>query len=273
MKRYDTFQDCPTPWLAQVPSHWRKLRYKDVMRPKDIKVGDNPVTLLSLTKKGVIVRDISEGKGKFPSDFSSYKIVEPNDLIMCLFDVDETPRTIGIAHDSGMITGAYDIFNVANVSRDFLLYHFLHIDDKKAFKPLYKGLRKVVPLPSLLSSYVYLPPILEQEAIVAFLDSKISKIDAYIGEREKEIIALGEFKQAEIASVVTRGLNPDVPMRDSGIPWLGKIPAHWHLKQLRAYLKLISDKGHGDKQLLSVTREQGVIILSLIHISEPTRRS
>lgn len=167
MKRYKNYQVCTTPWLAQVPSHWRKLRYKDLMRPKDNKIGDNPVTLLSLTKKGVIVRDLSEGKGKFPSDFSTYKIVEPHDLIMCLFDVDETPRTVGISYNNGMIIGAYDIFKVVNVNRNFLLYHFLHIDDKKAFKPLYKGLRKVVPLQALLSSYIYLPPLDEQEAIVA----------------------------------------------------------------------------------------------------------
>lgn len=260
MKRYDTFQDCPTPWLAQVPSHWRKLRYKDVMRPKDIKVGDNPVTLLSLTKKGVIVRDISEGKGKFPSDFSSYKIVEPNDLIMCLFDVDETPRTVGIAHASGMITGAYDIFNVAHVSRDFLLYHFLHIDDKKAFKPLYKGLRKVVPLPSLLSSYVYLPPTLEQEAIVAFLDSKTSKIDSYVAERERELHSLEELKQAEIASVVTRGLNPNVPMRDSGIPWLGQIPAHWKIDRAKNIFYRVSRPVKEDDEVITCFRDGQVTL-------------
>jgi type I restriction enzyme S subunit len=81
-----------------------------------------------------------------------------------------------------------------------------------------------------------------------------------MSQRERELAAFEELRQAEIAHAVTNGLNPDVPMRDSGIPWLGKIPAHWKLKQLRAYLKLVSIKGHGDKQLLSVTREQGVIV-------------
>ena len=189
MKRYENYQHCSTPWIKEVPSHWSKLRYKDIMRPKDVKVGDDLPTLLSLTKGGVIIRDISDGKGKFPSDFSTYKVVVPNDFIMCLFDVDETPRTVGIAHNDGMITGAYDIFNIVNANRDFLLYHFLYLDDKKALKPLYKGLRKVVPLPSLLSSYVYLPPINEQEAIVEYLNSKTSKIDSYVAERERVTVA------------------------------------------------------------------------------------
>lgn len=255
MKQYEQYQNCDTPWIKEVPSHWSKLRYKDIMRPKDVKVGDNLPTLLSLTKGGVIIRDISEGKGKFPSDFSSYKVVTPNDFIMCLFDVDETPRTVGIAHNDGMITGAYDIFNIVNANREFLLYHFLYLDDKKALKPLYKGLRKVVPLPSLLSSYVYLPPIDEQDAIVEYLDSKTSKIDSYVAERERELQSLEELKHSEIAHIVTHGLNPDVPMRDSGIPWLGQIPAHWKTEKINAHFKerrvKVSDK---DYPALSVAK-------------------
>lgn len=79
-------------------------------------------------------------------------------------------------------------------------------------------------------------------------------------ERERELQTLIELKQAKIASAVTRGLNPDVPMKDSGIPWIGMIPAHWEVTQLRKYLRLVSEKNHPDETLLSVTREQGVII-------------
>ena len=79
-------------------------------------------------------------------------------------------------------------------------------------------------------------------------------------ERERELQALNELKQAEIASVVTRGLNPNVPMKDSGIPWIGMIPEHWNVKSLRAYLRLVSEKNHPKATLLSVTREQGVIV-------------
>lgn len=79
-------------------------------------------------------------------------------------------------------------------------------------------------------------------------------------QRERELRLLNELKDAEIANVVTQGLNPDVKMKDSGIPWIGMIPEHWEIKQLRAFLKLFSNKGHGDAQLLSVTREQGVIL-------------
>ena len=79
-------------------------------------------------------------------------------------------------------------------------------------------------------------------------------------ERERELQTLIELKQGKIASSVTRGLNPDVPMKDSGIPWIGMIPAHWENAQLRKYLRLVSEKNHPEETLLSVTREQGVII-------------
>lgn len=80
-------------------------------------------------------------------------------------------------------------------------------------------------------------------------------------EREREL--LESLKQSEVANVVTKGLNPNVPMKDSGIPWIGMIPEHWEVKKLRHFLKFVSVKGHGDKMLLSVTREQGVILRNI----------
>ena len=148
-------KDSGVKWIGMIPEHWKRLRYKDVLRIRDEKVGKRKdLTLLSLSKKGVIIRDLIDGKGKFPKDFESYKIVNPNNLILCLFDVDETPRTVGIAKNTGMITGAYDIFDVINENIKFIYYHYQSIDDVKGFKPLYKGLRKVIPLPSLMGSYI-----------------------------------------------------------------------------------------------------------------------
>ena len=104
-----------------------------------------------------------------------------------------------------------------------------------------------------------LPPLAEQEKIVSYLENKTSKIDDYVADKEKEIELLQELKQKTIADAVTKGLNPDAKMKDSGISWIGEIPEHWEVKQLRSFLTLFTEKGHGDAQLLSVTREQGVI--------------
>ncbi len=192
------------PWIGMVPEHWTRARYKDIFNIEDEKVGKrNDLTLLSLTKKGVIVRDLSEGKGKFPKDYESYKVVNPNNIILCLFDVDETPRTVGVSHNKGMITGAYDIFEIKNAKLEFIYYLYLSIDDKKGFKSLYKGLRKVIPLPSLLSAYINLPPISEQNEILAYIDRKVAQIDKMKAAELAQIEKLKEYKQRLISDVVT----------------------------------------------------------------------
>lgn len=218
----------------QRPVHWTLARLRNLLKECNNQVGSRKgLPLLSLTKKGVILRDIDSGKGKFPKDFESYKIVEPGHLIFCLFDIDETPRTVGLSNLNGMITGAYDVFNISEmVNKHFIYYYFLAIDDQKALRPYYSGLRKVVQLPKFLGIQIPIPPLDEQKKIVEYLSTKTSQIDVQQRERERELSLLDELKQAEIANVVTRGLNPDVPMKDSGIPWIGQIPAHWETKRL-----------------------------------------
>jgi probable type I restriction-modification system len=197
------------PWIGNIPEHWERQRCKDILTESKEQVGDkcDSYTLLSLTINGVVIRNVSEGKGKYPKDFETYKVVNPGNLIFCLFDVDETPRTVGYAHHQGMITGAYNVFFVEGVSVDYLCYYFISLDDRKALKPLYKGLRKVVPLPTFMSMPIYLPPPSEQEAIVAYINRKTEAIDSLIAMTEQEIARIRELKQTLIADIVTGRIN------------------------------------------------------------------
>lgn len=172
----------------QRPSHWPLVRLRNLLKECNQQVGTRKdIPLLSLTKKGVILRDMDSGKGKFPKDFDSYKIVEPNNLIFCLFDIDETPRTVGLSNLNGMITGAYDVFNISKIiDKQFIYYYFLAVDDQKALRPLYSGLRKVVQMPKFLGIQIPIPPLDEQKKIVEFLSTKTSLIDAQQRERERE---------------------------------------------------------------------------------------
>ena len=262
MTVYPTYKDSGIEWLGQIPTHWDLLRNKIFITEHDNVVGQDAYkyTLLSLTKQGVIQRDIESGKGKFPKEFDNYKIVESGNIIFCLFDVDETPRTVGLSSIDGMITGAYNVFSIKGINSQFYYYYFLAVDEAKALRPLYSGLRKVVKTERFAGLRIPVPPEEEQRQIVAYLDYKSNKINERICQRERELQTLSELKQAEIAAVVTRGLDPNVPMKESGIEWIGQIPAHWEITQLRKYLRLFSDKGHPDMDLLSVTREQGVIV-------------
>ena len=267
MKRYDTYTESGISWIGKIPSHWERKRCKELLTESKTVVGDksNDYTLLSLTTKGVIVRDLSESKGKFPKEFNTYKVVKPDDLVFCLFDVDETPRTVGHVKNYGMLTGAYNVFSVTGVNVRYLYLYFIALDDRKVLKPLYKGLRKVIPLPAFMSMPIYLPPQAEQEAIVAYLDQKCAQIDRYVASLEERIERLGELRQAFITETVTRGINPQAPLRPSGIPWLGEIPKHWERRRCKELLtesKTVVGNKSDDYTLLSLTTN-GVIVRDL----------
>lgn len=192
-------------WIERIPEHWEKCRNKDIMHEKKELVGDNAeqYALLSLTLNGVIKRDTSDGKGKFPKDFTTYKVVYPGQMVFCLFDVDETPRTVGLVHNKGMLTGAYDVFDTHNVNEVYLYYYFESIDDRKALKSLYRGLRKTIPMPSFMSMPIYLPPIAEQQAIVDYITTTTTKIDKLIVEKTYELEYMKELRQRVISDAVT----------------------------------------------------------------------
>ena len=252
--------DSGVQWIREVPKNWTRVRCKDVLRETKIQVGEDSskYTLLSLTINGIIVRDLSESKGKFPKEFNTYKIVKPNELVFCLFDVDETPRTVGLVTQEGMLTGAYSVFSVRNVDVNFLYRYFISLDDRKALKPLYRGLRKVIPLPAFLSMPIYLPSLAEQRTIADWLDAKCADIDAAIELQQRMIDKLKAYKTAVIHQAVTKGLDKNLKptdLKDSGIKWLGMIPKHWVKGILSSYF-------YQQKELNLDLREQNLLSLS-----------
>lgn len=231
MATYDSYKDSGVKWLGKIPSHWEMCANTTFLQEQKKNVGRRKdLDLLSLTLNGVIFRDKESGEGKMPSSFENYKIVSPNDIIFCLFDIDETPRTVGVAKQTGMITGAYDVFKVNDRALvDYIYYYYLSIDYCKALKPYYTGLRKTIKPTTFKHIITPIPPLNEQEAIVSYLDKVTADIDKAIEAQQKMIEALNERKQIIITRAVTRGLNPDAPLKDSGIDWLGQIPEHWDL--------------------------------------------
>ena len=229
--KYPKYKDSGVEWLGVLPSHWEALPDKVAFSRVKTEVGDewSNTQLLSLTLRGVVIHDIDSGDGKYPADFSNYQIVEPDDLVFCLFDIDETPRTIGLSSIRGMITSAYDVFR-CNPQADpaFVCYFYRHVDSHKGLRPFYTGLRKTVR-PTFLSIKMPIVPLPEQTAIASFLDAETSKIDALIAEQRRLIELLKEKRQAVISHAVTKGLNPHAPMKASGIEWLGDVPEHWEI--------------------------------------------
>lgn len=246
-KAYPEYKESGVEWLPELPANWKIERTKRMFSLKRCLVGNQSSNyqLLSLTLKGVIPRDISSGEGKIPESFDTYQKVDENDLIFCLFDIDETPRTIGISPLNGMITGAYNVYGcLEHCYSDYAYYYFFHIDSFKGLKPFYTGLRKVVRAETFSNIEMPCPSFEEQQKIANFLDHETAKIDTLIAKQEKLIELLKEKRQAVISHAVTKGLNPQAPMRDSGVEWLGEVPEHWETPKLIQLTSRIGDGLH-----------------------------
>lgn len=249
-KPYPKYTSCAIQWFNEIPQSWKQVRVEQYLIKKDENIGDlwSSTQLLSLTQKGIIEKDINEGKGKTHSDYSTYQAIDIGDLVFCLFDIDETPRTVGLSTKKGMITSAYTAFkSKENINTQYVYYFFESLDDAKALKPYYKGLRKTVRPPEFLKIHVPFPPKVEQVAISQFLDTETARIDNLIAKQEKLIELLEEQRKSIISHAVTKGLNPNAPMKDSGVEWLGEVPEHWTVLKNRHIFNF--SKG------LSITKE------------------
>lgn len=261
MQRYEKYKESGVGWIGEIPEHWKMLSNKYIFNLKKNQVGKKSAEyeLLSLTLKGIIKRDMENPEGKFPAEFDTYQEVKKGDFIFCLFDVEETPRTVGLSDFDGMITGAYTVFNVTEkADKRFLYYFYLNLDEKKRLKFLYRGLRNTIPKDSFFTFKTAFPPISEQHLIASFLDDKTAKIDQTIAIKEKEIELLKERRQILIQKAVTKGLDDTVKLKDSGVDWIGEIPVHWEVRKLRFDFNL--SKG------LTITKEnltdEGVFCLN-----------
>lgn len=258
---YPKYRDPEWVNLENLPSHWDLLRNKYLFRISKETVGKqaDEYTLLSLTLKGIIPRDLDNPTGKFPAEFDSYQKVFPGDLIFCLFDIDETPRTVGFSKKNGTITGAYTVVRCFSwMNPEYLYFYYLFLDTHKGLRPFYTGLRKVIKPEVFLGLKTPVPPKKEQDQIVRFLNIKFAQIAKFIRNKHRLIKLLKEQKQAIINQAVTRGINLNVKMKPSGIDWLGDIPEHWEIRKLKNIGKGIIGLTFSPSEL---SDESGILVL------------
>lgn len=262
MKKYESYQPMGLPWLSQVPQHWSISRNKNVFEESKETVGENfsRYTLLSLTLSGIIPRDVSSGKGKFPQSFDTYKKVDVGDMAFCLFDIDETPRTVGLSEHQGMLTGAYNIFHVKNINPKYINYYYLSLDMAKAMKPLYTGLRKTIGIDTFMGTKIPVPPREEQNQIVRYLEWQTSKINRLIAAKKQQIQVLREQQQKLICEVITKGVHSDVGYKDSHIAWIGDIPSHWSAIRCKYLFRERDERSkEGMETHLSMSQKYGLV--------------
>lgn len=203
-------KDSGIPWLGEIPAHWDLTPNRGLMRVRKVLVGARhpEFTLLSLTKEGVIVRDLSESKGKFSSDLGTSQEVRSGDLVTCLFDVPETPRTVGLSKYQGMITGAYTVLEpIENSPMQWLEAFYIAMDDRKMLSPLYSGLRNTIPKPRFLGAKTPIPPRSEITQILDYIENGLQDIRKTTTRTQRQIALMQEYRTRLTADVVTGKLD------------------------------------------------------------------
>ena len=223
-------------WIRDIPANWKVMPNKYLMyKTKDICPVYGGEDILSLTMKGVIVRDLDAG-GKMPASFDGYQRLVAGNLLMCLFDIDVTPRCIGLIKQSGLSSPAYSQFVLKEgADAAYYCYYYTMLDNDKTLLHLAKNLRHSLTEDQLGAVPTIVPPIDEQKKIAVFLDVKCAEIDALITDVQAQIDVLEQYKRSIITETVTKGLDPDMGMKDSGIEWVGMIPVHWSLHPVYTY--------------------------------------
>ena len=198
------------PWLGDIPQHWGLSPNRALLRIRKMLVGERhpQFRLLSLTKRGVIVRDLSEMRGKFSADMGTSQEVRSGDLVFCLFDVPETPRTVGLSQHDGMITGAYTVMECSDLEMaKFLELFYIAMDDRKLLSPIYSGLRNTIPKDRFLGAKTPIPPASERAAILVAVQNETATLNQTISRLDREIELLREYRTRLVADVVTGKLD------------------------------------------------------------------
>jgi len=238
--RYESYKPAQSPWLEEVPSHWKLLPGLAILREsKDKNIGMIEETVLSLSYGKVVIKPPEKLTGLVPESFETYQIIHPNDIIIRPTDLqnDHTSLRTGLAKNRGIITSAYICLRPNPSHNSVFIHYLLHAYDLlKVYYGMGSGLRQNLDYRDFKRLELCIPSRKEQDRIANFLDQKTAEIDTAIAKKQRLIELLKEQKAILINQAVTKGLNPDVPMRDSGVEWIGEVPEHWEVRKVKVSL-------------------------------------
>ena len=243
MRRYESYKDSGVEWMGEVPSHWEISSLGKIFLSVSEKNRPD-LPLLSITRElGVIERDTEDQDSNhnfIPDDLSNYKILKKGQFGMNKMKAWQ--GSYGVSNFTGIVSPAYYIFDfIKSINPQFFHWAIRSKIYVSFFGSASDGVRigqwdlsksRMKSIPFII------PSNNEQQKIAQFLDDKTAKIDQAVDLAEKQIALLKEYKQILIQNAVTRGLNPDVPLKDSGVEWIGKVQEHWEVKKIKAFAKI-----------------------------------
>lgn len=265
MERYSEYKDSGVQWLGEIPGHWKTVRVKALLSERVDKSDTGLEEPLSMSQKyGIIPTREMDVVPNMASTYIGAKRVFKQDLVF-----NKLKAHLGvfaISKYDGLVSPDYAVYTPnERTYLPFMEYVFhtpLYIGEftRKA-TGVAIGLTRLYTNGLFAVPFLY-PPLSEQHTIVSYLDDKCGKIDKMLEGKQKQIELLAEMKQRIIADAVTRGLNPDVKMKATNIPWLPEIPEHWELRKMKYLFRERSEKNHPAEPMLSATQTHGVILQS-----------
>ena len=265
LPKYETYKNSGIEWLGKIPSNWNIKRFKFLLNEINDRSDSGDEVLLSLSKyKGVIPKDTLDERSGGAASLVGYKRVYKNHLV--INKMQAVNGLLAISQLDGITSPDYSVYkskceNISNIN--FIGYLLLQPEYLAEFKRRVTGVMEGfirLYTDDLFDIPAIVPSIEEQQCIVDFLDQKTAQIDAAIAIKEQQITLLKERKQILIQQAVTQGLDPTVPMKDSGVEWIGEIPAHWEMKKVKHLFRMImeSSEKNNNHELLSVYTDIGV---------------
>ena len=239
-------KDSGIEWIGEIPKSWTITILSALFSERKCKnSGLTENNLLSLSYGNIVRKNIESNEGLLPASFETYNIIEPGNIVFRLTDLQNDKRSLrtGLCKERGIITSAYVTLQVRSDDSPRYMHFLFHTYDLcKVFYGMGDGVRQGMNYEDLKRLRILRPDQETQRRIADYLDRKCSQIDAIIARQQEVIEKLKAYKLSVITETVTKGLNPDAPMKDSGVEWIGEIPEHWTMLKLKYASSILRGK-------------------------------
>lgn len=251
MKAYPEYRESREKWIGDIPEHWVETRFKFLLSQKN-KTSNVSLPCGSISFGNVVYKDseklTEETRLAYQEVLRGEFLVNPLNL-----NYDLKSLRTALSDKDVIVSSGYIVLNSNEKTVPEYLKWLLFVFDIRHMKTLGAGIRQTITAKDIGDCFTYLPSLKEQKSIAQFLDIETSRIDNLIAEKENFIKLLSEKRQALISHVVTKGLNPNVTMKDSGVEWIGEIPEHWVAKPIKYLGTLNPNKSELSEEYLQKT--------------------
>ena len=262
MRPENELKDSGIEWVGSIPEDWKVAKNNRLFNISKEIVNENwkDTQLLSLTKSGIVEKNINDGGGKQPESFETYQYVEKDDIVLCLFDIDVSAVFSDRSKYDGMISSAYRVIKCTNaILSVYAKWWFDAVNIGRYYLIYTKSLRKTIDADGFGNILTVVPPLSEQQAIADYLDETCSQIDEIIAEAKASIDEYKKLRESVISNATTRGIKKNRSMKSSGAEWVLEIPSDWDMIPTKVLFSQSNERKHANDVQLTASQKYGII--------------